>query len=59
MSAPAPCTARMRTAAAAMLALLAGCALRSGGDGRVPRADNVTLHILSQSCFQGEIVPCG
>ena len=54
-----PRTVRLRTAAAAALILLAGCALRSGGESRVPRAGNVTLHILSQSCFQGEIVPCG
>jgi hypothetical protein len=48
-------------AAAALLALLAaaGCGMRSSQDSRPPRTGNVTLHFVSQSCFQGEIIPCG
>ncbi len=38
-----------------------GCSfLSSGGGGSNGlRPTNVELYIVSQSCFQGEVVPCG
>jgi hypothetical protein len=45
--------------AMAALVVLAGCGLRSGMERRPPRVEDVTLHFLSQSGFQGEIIPCG
>ena len=39
----------------ATFALLQGC----GGLRTVKRPTNVEVRILAQSCFQGEVVPCG
>jgi hypothetical protein len=42
------------------LSVMAGCTAGFlGGAGPALRPTNVELHILSQSCFQGEIEPCG
>jgi len=45
----------------AMLAILIqGCGGAFMGMGKgSQRATNVEIHLVSQSCFQGEIVPCG
>ncbi len=45
----------------AMLAILIqGCGGAFLGVGKGSRrATNVEVHLISQSCFQGEIVPCG
>lgn len=51
--------AASRWAALTVLMALAGCAPQAGRESRPPRTENVTLHFLSQSCFQGEIIPCG
>lgn len=48
-----------RLLAAAVVLLAAGCALQAGQERRPPRTADVTLHLLSQSGFQGEIIPCG
>ena len=45
------------TALLAVVALLSGCALTGGGV--VKRPTNVEVRILSQSSFNGDIVPCG
>jgi len=34
-------------------------AMLSAGAGTGLRSTNVELYIVSQSCFQGEVVPCG
>jgi len=41
--------------------LWGGCASRLASQGVDSglRPTNVELYILSQSCFQGEVVPCG
>ena len=41
--------------------LLGGCSagLAAHGANSGLRPTNVELYILSQSCFQGEVVPCG
>ncbi len=37
--------------------LFQGCALMGGSSGK--RATNVEVRLLSQSCFNAEVVPCG
>ncbi len=44
-------------AGVATLALLQGCALTGGPSGKRPT--NVEVRIISQSCFNADIVPCG
>ena len=50
-------------AAAALLAagLLQGCTggMLGGHGSSDLRTTNVEVRVLSQSCFQGEVVPCG
>jgi len=43
---------------AALVLVAAGCAGTMGGKSGL-RATNAEVRILSQSCFQGEIEPCG
>ncbi len=56
-------TGPMRWAAIAVLAALAaytlGCGRGAREESRAPRTEDVTVRILSQSCFWGEVVPCG
>lgn len=55
------CAGAVLLAVSAAVLLLGGCA----GSGARPSVDsglrptNVELYIASQSCFQGEVVPCG
>lgn len=50
---------RMLLGGAALLAvfLLQGCALMGGNSGKRPT--NIEVRFLSQSCFNGDVVPCG
>jgi len=41
------------------LALLAGCIPPASRAQRASRSGDVALHMFSQSCVQGEIIPCG
>ncbi len=47
------------TLAAVSILLPAGCGRHAGQEVRPPRTGNVTLHVISQSGLQGEVVPCG
>jgi len=38
---------------------LGGCSLGSRGGGAKLRPTNEEIRLISQSCFQGEIEPCG
>lgn len=44
-------------AAALTLLLLPGCALTGGSAGK--RTTNMEVRLLSQSCFNADVVPCG
>ncbi len=44
---------------AALAILVQGCGGMFGLGGPKKRTTNVELFLLSQSCFQGEVVPCG
>ena len=39
--------------------LCAECSAKVAAQGPGLRPTNAELYILSQSCFQGEVVPCG
>jgi len=44
----------------ASLLVLSGCSAGFLGiGGRDARPANVAVHIISQSCFEGEVEPCG
>jgi len=58
---PRSCAGVLLLGGGALALLLGGCAARAAQPGVAAglRPTNVELYIASQSCFQGEVVPCG